>query len=89
LFFLRSLQKQVKRLEAKIEKEKMVVVELPEISLRILEHIKQHGRVTMTEMVKITGVSRNTLKTHFRMLTSRKLLTLQGSGRGAWYTLSV
>lgn len=87
LFFLQSLKKQVKRLEIKIEKERLVEASLPELSLRIVEHVKQHGRVTMVEMVKLTGVSRNTLKEHFRLLTNQKYLTLQGSGRGAWYIL--
>lgn len=87
IFFLRSLQKQIKRLSAKIEKEKLIIADLPEISLMILEHAKQHGRVTIGEMAKLTDISRNTLKEHFRLLAKRKLITLHGSGRGAWYTL--
>lgn len=88
LFFLRSLQKQIKRLSVKIEKEKMIIADLPELSLTILEHIKQHGRVTIGEMEKITGTSRNTLKEHFRLLVKRKMITLHGRGRGAWYSLT-
>jgi len=87
IFFLRSLQKQIKRLSAKIEKEKLIVADLPEISLLILDHAKQHGRITIGEIAKLTSISRNTLKEHFRLLIKRELLSLHGSGRGAWYTL--
>lgn len=36
---------------------------------------------------RLTSVSRNTLKQHFRALVERGHLNQQGSGRGAWYEL--
>lgn len=86
-FFLKSLQQQMKRLERKIQKEKIMMDSLPEISLKILDHIKQHGRVTIGEMAKLTGLNRNTLKEHFRSLTEKGYISLHGSGRGSWYSL--
>jgi Fic family protein len=85
LFFLRSLQKQTKHLLEKIDREKLVLETLPDISVQILEHIQAHGRVTIGEMVKLTRKSRNTLKEHFRILVEKKHLKLHGAGRGAWY----
>ncbi|MEK7298440.1 MAG: Fic family protein [Candidatus Margulisiibacteriota bacterium] len=85
LFFLRSLQKQTKHLLEKIEREKLVLEKLPDISVQILEQLQAHGRVTIGEMVKLTGKSRNTLKEHFRILVEKKHLKLHGAGRGAWY----
>lgn len=85
-FFLKSLQQQMKRLDRKIQKEKILMDSLPEISLKILDHIKQHGRVTIGEMAKLTGVNRNTLKEHFRSLTEKGHISLHGSGRGSWYS---
>lgn len=85
LFFLRSLQKQTKHLLVKIEREKLVLETLPEISIQILEHLQAHGRVRIGEMVKLTGKSRNTLKEHFRVLVEKKHLKRHGAGRGAWY----
>lgn len=86
-FFLKSLQQQMKRLERKIQKEKLMMESLPEISLKILDHIKQHGRVKIGEMAKLTGLNRNTLKEHFRSLTEKGHISLHGSGRGSWYSL--
>jgi DeoR/GlpR family transcriptional regulator of sugar metabolism len=77
----------MKRLAKKVEREKIVLAALPELSLRIIEHAREHGRVTINDIVKLTGTSRNTLKQHFRQLVSKRHLALHGSGRGAWYAL--
>lgn len=87
VFFLRSLAEQVRRLEKKVEREKIVLAALPELSLQIVEFAREHGRVTMMDAIKLTGASRNTLKQHFRDLTERNHLELHGSGRGVWYGL--
>jgi Fic family protein len=87
LFFLRSLAEQVRRLEKKVERERIVLATLPELSLKIVELVREHGRVTMGDAIKWTGVSRNTLKQHFRNLVEHGHLNQQGSGRGVWYQL--
>jgi Fic family protein len=87
VFFLRSLAEQVRRLEKKIEREKLVLASMPELSLQIVEFARQHGRVTIGKAIKLTGASRNTLKQHFRTLVERGYLNQHGSGRGVWYEL--
>jgi len=87
IFFLRSLAEQVRRLEKKVEREKIVLAALPALSLQIVEFAREHGRVTIGGAMTLTGVSRNTLKQHFRQLVERGHLNQQGSGRGVWYEL--
>ena len=87
VFFLRSLSEQVTRLEKKVEREKIVMAALPELSLQIVDFAREHGRVTIGEIIKLTGASRNTLKQHFRTLVERGTLNQHGSGRGVWYDL--
>jgi Fic family protein len=87
VFFLRSLTEQVRRLEKKVEREKLVLATLPELSLQIVEFAREHGRITIGEAIKLTGASRNTLKQHFRALIERGHLNQHGSGRGVWYEL--
>jgi Fic family protein len=87
MFFLRALSEQVKRLEKKVEREKLVLATLPELSLQIVEFAREHGRITIGEAIALTGASRNTLKQHFRTLVEKGHLGLRGSGRGAWYEL--
>ncbi|MBS7349641.1 MAG: Fic family protein [Comamonas sp.] len=88
LFFLRSLAEQVRRLEKKVEREKLVLASLPELSLQIVELAREHGRVTIGDAIKLTGASRNTLKGHFRSLVEQGHLNQQGRGRGVWYELA-
>jgi len=87
VFFLRSLAEQVRRLEKKVEREKIVLAALPELSLQIVEFTQEHGRITIGAAIKLTGVSRNTLKQHFRNLVEHGHLNQQGGGRGVWYEL--
>lgn len=88
LFFLRSLAEQVRRLEKKVEREKLVLASLPELSLQIVELAREHGRVTIGDAIQLTGASRNTLKKHFRSLVEQGHLNQQGRGRGVWYELA-
>jgi Fic family protein len=87
VFFLRSLAEQVRRLEKKVEREKIVLATMPELQLRIVEFAREHGRVTIGEAIRLTGASRNTLKQHFRTLVERGTLDQHGGGRGVWYGL--
>ena len=87
LFFLQSLAEQVRRLEKKVTREKLLLSTLPELSLQIVEFAREHGRVTMSAIMKLTGASRNTLKQHFKNLVETKQLNQRGSGRGVWYEL--
>ncbi|WP_416879018.1 Fic family protein [Litorimonas sp.] len=88
LFFLRSLHRQMKNLSVKVEREKIVLAALPELSVQILEHARKHGRVTIGDMIRLTGTSRNTLKEHFRNLVDKGHLVMHGRGRGVWYALA-
>jgi Fic family protein len=87
VFFLRSLAEQVRRLEKKIERERIVLATLPTLQLQIVEFAREHGRVTIGEAIRLTGASRNTLKQHFRSLVERGTLDQHGGGRGVWYGL--
>ena len=87
VFFLRSLAEQVRRLEMKVEREKILLATMPELQLQIVEYAREHGRVTIGETITLTGASRNTLKQHFRALVDRGTLDQHGKGRGVWYGL--
>src|SRR5882672_2834273 len=79
-FFLHALADQVKRLQRKVEREKIVLAALPALSLQIVEFVREHGRVTMGDAIKLTNASRNTLKQHFRALVARGSLKQQFVG---------
>lgn len=87
-FFLNSVQKQKSRLQARVEREKILVGTLPELSLQIIEIAKQHGRVTVSEAVRVTQTSRNTIKDHLKILVEKGYLARHGAGRGVWYSVT-
>ena len=88
VFFLRSLAEQVRRLTQKVEREQLVLAVLPELSMKIVEFAREHGRITMANAIRLTGTSRNTLKQRLRALVEQGHLKPHGKGRGAWYGLS-
>jgi Fic family protein len=88
IYFLKALKQQKDRLEKKIEREQILLGDLPELSVQILELCRERGRVTISEIAKITGISRNTIKDHVAALTGNGHLTRHGAGRGVWYVLT-
>jgi Fic family protein len=86
-YFLQTLIEQKSRLEKKIERERIFLSALPELSVRILELCRERGRVTISDIAKVTGISRNTIKDHVTALTEKEQLTRHGAGRGTWYAL--
>lgn len=87
-FFLNSLQRQKVRLEKKIEQEHLILGDLPELSVQILELCRHRGRVTVAEVVKVTGANRNTIKDHYKALVRAGHLVRHGAGRGTWYGMT-
>ena len=85
VYFLRALQQQKRRLEKKIERERIVIGTLPELSVQILELAKEHGKLSIATIVSMTGANRNTVKKHLQSLVSATHLVQHGTGKGTWY----
>jgi Fic family protein len=85
-YFLKALRQQKRSLQTKVERERIAFTSLPELSVRILELARDHGRITTTEAEKATGATRGRLKDHFRALVKQKHLTKHGKGRATWYS---
>jgi Fic family protein len=87
LFFMRALQHQKRRLAVKVEREKNALATLSELAVKILDYVRDNGRVTTRDMVRETGASPNTLKATFTSLVEKGLLVRHGGGRSTWYAL--
>lgn len=85
IYFLKALQQQKQRLEKKIERERIVIGTLPELSVKILELAKEHGRLTVSQIVDLTNANRNTVKKHLQSLVAANHLSQYGMGKGTWY----
>ena len=88
IYFLKALSKQKEKLEAKIKRERIIIGDLPALSVEILEIAREHGRVTVNDAVKATQTSRNTIKDHMKTLHNNGLIERHGAGRGTWYSLA-
>ena len=87
LFFMRALQQQKRRLAVKVEREKNALAVLPELAVKILDYVRDQGRVTTRDIVREHGASPNTLKATFASLVEKGLLVRHGAGRSIWYGL--
>jgi Fic family protein len=87
LFFMRALQQQKRRLAVKFEREKNALAALPELAVKILDYVRDQGRVTTRDIVREHGASPNTLKATFTSLVEKGLLVRHGAGRSIWYGL--
>jgi Fic family protein len=88
MFFLRSLQQQKRKLEAKVEREKKILGQLPELSLRIYELVKERGQIKVEEIIRATNAPRGTIKDHLGLLIKNGYLVQHGKGKGTWYAVS-
>ena len=84
MFFMQALQQQKQRLSNKVEREKNAIADLPELAIKILDYVRDHGRVTSRDMVREFGASPNTLKSTFSSLVKKGLLIRHGGGRSTW-----
>ena len=84
MFFLQALKTQTEVLSRKLGREKELL-EVPKLSQDILAAARQHGRMTVRDICKLTGANRNTVKVHLKGLVQKRLLVLEGTGKGSWY----
>ena len=88
IYFLAALGQQKDRLRQRIDRERLIVGDLPELSVQILDIARDRGRVSVADAVQATGASRNTIKGHIQTLVSAGHLNRHGAGRGTWYSLA-
>jgi Fic family protein len=87
LFFLKSLKKQKDNLEKKVKIEKILQESFGDLHLEILKILKNHNRLAVSDIQKLTGANRNTLKVKLRELVEMKKINSLGKGRGVVYEM--
>lgn len=87
MFFLRCLKKQKDNLAAKLQRERILTAALPPLSVTILKLLREHERLTIAELERLTEANRNTLKVRLRELTQAGQIAKHGQARATWYAL--
>jgi Fic family protein len=85
-FFLRSLKTQKDHLQVKMA-ESQGWEGLPSDSVKILNYLLTHERITVQEAEQLTQTPRATLKLRFNQLIESELIVRHGKARGTWYVL--
>ena len=83
-FFLMCLIEQKNVLAEKIQREQLMT-SLSPLDENLLGLARAHGRLTLSDALKLTKANRNTLKLHLRQLVEAGRLKLLGRGRSSWY----
>lgn len=86
LFFLHALKKQKEILAEKIKREN-VIAKLPKLSKQIIERVKAHGELSISEIESMTKANRNTIKIRLRELVTDQYLIQHGKGKGTRYAI--
>lgn len=84
-FFLKALKQQKDVLLRKMEQQKRLE-KLPPEAERIFILARERGRLTISEIVELLGINRNTAKVHLRNMVEQGWLTRQGVGKATRYT---
>lgn len=84
VFFLTILLQQKQQLVHRIAQARLLEPLSP-LSQQIMGIVETHGRVTVRQVVSVTGANRNTVKDHLNRLVADRQLERFGRGRGAWY----
>jgi Fic family protein len=88
LFFLRCMKKQKDNLSAKLKREHILIEDLPQLAVAILRLLSEHERLKISEIERLTGANRNTIKVRLRELTRLQRISKHGEGRATWYALT-
>lgn len=86
-FFLRCLKKQKDNLLAKLGREQIMAESLLPLANEILSLLRQHGQLTISDLERLTGANKNTLKVRLRELTKSQRISRHGKARATWYAL--
>lgn len=88
-FFLRCLKKQKANLAIKVGQEKTASdSSLPLLSVQILKLLGERERLTIAQIVEITGANQNTLKVRLRELVNEGRIQRHGKARATWYSIA-
>ena len=84
-FHLRCLSAQKDRLHHKISSFGQQDLAMPALAEKLLHLTHMQCRVSVSDLVKLTGENRNTIKKHLSYLVASKKLIQHGKGRGTFY----
>ena len=87
LYFLQRLVSQKRSLQEKIEREQTLQLHVSDYAATLLHLIEEHGKLSLSELVHLTGFNKNTTKKHVQELVKKQQVIMHGKARATWYTV--
>ncbi len=87
LYFLQRLVTQKRNLQEKIEREQTLRLHVSDYAATLLSLIEEHGKLSLSELVYLTGFNKNTTKKHVQELVKKQQVIMHGKARATWYTV--
>lgn len=86
-FFLKHMIQQKRILQEKIEREQKLQLHVSDYAATLLNLIQEHGKLSVGELVHLTGFNKNTTKKHIQELVKKHQIIMHGKARATWYTV--
>lgn len=83
----RFLVEQKRVLESKIEREQNLNLHVSDYAATLLGLIQEHGKLSLSELVQLTGFNKHTTKKHVQELVKKQQIIMHGKARATWYTV--
>lgn len=87
LYFLQRLVAQKRVLQEKVEREQALQLYVSDYAATLLNLIEEHGKLSLSELVRLTGFNKNTTKKHVQELVKKQQIIMHGRARATWYTV--
>ncbi|MCB9982989.1 MAG: Fic family protein [Rhodospirillales bacterium] len=87
-YFFGMLQDQKETLHERLYAKEVELCGLSDLSVKIMALFKEHKRLQMKEIIKLTNGRRATIKLRLQELADGRYLVRHGAGRGTWYALT-
>lgn len=87
-FLLSALQSQKQELYDRLYAKEADLKNIPALSVKIMALFKEHQRLQMHDIIKLTRGRRATIKLRLNELIDAGYLKRHGQGRGTWYSLN-
>lgn len=86
-FFLQRLLDQKRSLELVIEREQTLNLHISDYAATVLGLLQEHGKLSLGELVQLTGFNKHTAKKHVQELVKKQQIVMHGKARATWYTI--
>jgi len=85
--FMRTLLDHKRKLQEKVAREQTLNLHVSDYAATVLGLIQEHGKLSLSDLVRLTGFNKHTTKKHVQELVKKQQVIMHGKARATWYTI--